>query len=176
MNRLAREPAGRAGRRKQITRLIHTEEMNALTRWDPFRELADVHGRLSSILGRPARGENSSNHGTPPTADWVPVVDIAENESGYLLKIEIPGAREDDVSVKVEDRTLTIAGERKPETAEGVRYIRMERAHGSFKRVFQLTENVDPDKVEARYRNGVLEVHVGKSEVSKPRVIQVKTD
>ena len=71
---------------------------------------------------------------------------------------------------------LTIAGERKPETADGVRYIRMERAHGSFKRVFQLTENVDPDKVEARYRNGVLEVHVGKSEVSKPRVIQVKTD
>jgi HSP20 family protein len=150
--------------------------MNALTRWDPFRELADVHGRLSSILGRSQGSETSSQGDTVPTPDWVPVVDIAENDKGYLLKIEIPGVREDDVSVTIENRLLTVSGERKPAVAEGVRYLRMERASGTFARAFQLAESVDPETVEARFRNGVLEIHVGKSEVSKPRVIQVKSE
>ena len=147
--------------------------MNALTRWDPFRELADVHGRLSSILGR-SQNEAGNQNENIATADWIPVVDIAENDNGYLLKVELPGVRESDVSVKMENRSLTISGDRKPDVGDGVRYLRMERAYGKFARVFELPENVKPEGVEARFRNGVLEVHVGKSEVSKPRVIQVK--
>ena len=150
--------------------------MNALTRWDPFRELADVHGRLSSILGRSQGNDASSQNESIASPDWMPVVDVAENDSGYLLKIEIPGVREDDVSVKLENRTLTIAGERKPEVADGVRYLRMERAYGTFSRMFQLADNLDPESVEARFRDGVLEIHVGKSEVSKPRLIKVKSE
>jgi HSP20 family protein len=84
------------------------------------------------------------------------VVDIAENETGYLLKIEIPGVREDDVTVKVEDRLLTVTGERKQDEGEGVRHLLMERATGSFARGFQLAETIDADSVEARFRNGVL--------------------
>lgn len=147
--------------------------MNALTRWDPFRELADVHGRLSSILGNSRNDSRNQSEGTT-TADWIPVVDIAENDSGYLLNIEIPGVPEGEVSVKIENRSLTISGVRKPDVGDGVRYIRMERAYGKFARAFELPEHVNPESVEARHRNGVLEVHVGKSEVSKPREIQVK--
>lgn len=150
--------------------------MNAIIRWDPFRELTDVHGRLSSILGRSQGNGAISQSGAVAAPDWVPVVDIAENDHGYLLKIEIPGVREEDVSVKLDNRMLTVSGERKPEVADGVRYLRMERASGTFARAFQLAENVNPEDMEARFRNGVLEIHVGKSEVSKPRVIQVKSD
>ncbi|WP_035608028.1 Hsp20/alpha crystallin family protein [Haloferula sp. BvORR071] len=148
--------------------------MNALIRWDPFRELADVHGRLSSILGRSPQNGTSNQGETPASPDWSPVVDIAENDGGYLLKVEIPGVREDAVSVRMEGRSLSVQGERKPEWSDDVRYLRMERAYGAFSRVFQLPENVNPDSVEARFKHGVLEIHIAKSEASKPRVIEIK--
>ena len=149
--------------------------MNAIIRWNPIRELADVHGSLC-ILGRSAWSQANSQGETIPAPDWVPVVDIAENDVGYLLKLEIPGVREEDVTVTLDKRLLTVSGERKPELAEGVRYLRMERASGSFERAFQLAESVDTGSVEARFRNGVLEIHVAKREDSKPRVIQVKAE
>jgi len=149
--------------------------MNAIIRWDPFRDLADVHGRLSSILGRPANGVRSQSEATT-TSDWMPVVDIAENDHGFLLKIELPGVREDDVTVKLENRTLTVTGERRPELGEGVRYLLMERAQGKFARVFQLAEGVDPESVEARFKSGVLEIQVGRTAVAQPRIVQVKSD
>ena len=147
--------------------------MNALIRWTPFHELADVHGRLSSILSRSQDGtSNPSDAAT--VQDWSPVVDIAENDGGYLLKVEIPGIREDAVSVRMEGRSLTVQGERKPELGNDVRYLRMERAYGAFSRTFQLPDNVDAESVDARFKNGVLEIHIAKSEASKPRLIQVK--
>jgi len=148
--------------------------MNALIRWDPFRELADVHGRLSSILGRSPQNGASNQTETAASPDWSPVVDIAENDGGYLLKVEIPGVREDAVAVRMEGHTLSIQGERKPEWGDDVRYLRMERAYGAFSRTFQLPENVDPASVEARFKHGMLEIHIAKSEASKPRLIPVK--
>ncbi len=150
--------------------------MNAIIRWNPLGVPADLHGSLSSILGRAPRNGTSRQDAGIPTPDWVPVVDIAENDTGYLLKVELPGVREDEVSVKIEDRLLTVTGERKPDTGEGVRHLLMERASGSFARGFQLADTVDPDSVEARFRNGVLEIHVAKHEVTKPRVIQIKSE
>lgn len=150
--------------------------MNALIRWTPLGELADMHGRLSSILGRTTQNGAGAQAETASVPDWIPVVDIAENDGGYLLKIEIPGVREDQVAVNLDGRNLTVKGERTPEKGEGVRYLRVERAHGAFSRTFQLPENVDPDKVEARFRNGVLDIHVAKSEAAKPRVIAVRPD
>jgi HSP20 family protein len=132
-----------------------------------------VHGRLSSIFG-PSRNDSGKQSESVTTADWIPVIDIAENDNGYLLKVEIPGVPEGDVSVKMENRSLTISGDRKPDLGDGVRYLLMEGAYVKFARVFELPENVKPESVEARYRNGLLEVHVGKSEVSKAREIPVK--
>jgi HSP20 family protein len=148
--------------------------MNAIIRWSPIRELADVHGSLSSILGPSPRSETSTEKAVLAEPDWVPLVDIAENDGGYLLKIEIPGVREDDVSVTLKNRYLTVTGELKTEVGEGVRYLRMERASGTFSRAFHLAETVDPDSVEARLSQGVLEIHVAKSDVAKPRVIPLK--
>ena len=90
------------------------------------------------------------------------------------MKVEIPGVREDAVSVRLEGRSLTVQGERKPELGNDVRYLRMERAYGAFSRVFQLPENVNPESVEARFKYGVLEIHIAKSEASKPRAIEIK--
>ncbi|WAC20908.1 Hsp20/alpha crystallin family protein [Luteolibacter sp. SL250] len=172
MNRLAREPAGAAGR-TSTTRHIHTGNMNALIRWNPFHELADVHGRLSSILSRSQDGTSVPSEPVA-TPDWSPVVDVAENDGGYLLRVEIPGVREDAVSVRLEGRSLSIRGERKPGLGDDVRYLRMERAYGTFSRTFLLPENVDAESVEARFKLGVLEIHIAKSEASKPRLIEVK--
>lgn len=149
--------------------------MNALIRWVPLGDLADVQGRLSSIIGFAEQHKESrrSSNGSVHAPKWEPVVDVAENEGGYLLLAEVPGVREVDVSVKIEGRTLTISGERKPDTSASVRYLMMERAHGSFSRSFQLSDNVDAENVEARFRNGVLEVHLAKSAVAQPRVIPV---
>ena len=167
---------GASGPENETTRLIHTGNMNALIRWDPFRELADVHGRLSSILGRSPQNGAINQSDTARAPDWSPVVDIAENDGGYLLKVEIPGVPEDAVSVRMEGHTLSVQGERKPEWGDDVRYLRMERAYGTFSRIFQLPENVNPDSVEARFKHGLLEIHIAKSEASKPRVIKVKRE
>ncbi|MCW1912981.1 Hsp20/alpha crystallin family protein [Luteolibacter sp. GHJ8] len=133
-----------------------------------------MHGRLSSILGRSPQNGTSNQGETAASPDWSPVVDIAENDGGYLLKVEIPGVREDAVSVRLEGRSLTVQGERKPELGNDVRYLRMERAYGTFSRVFQLPENVNSESVEARFKYGVLQIHIAKSEASKPRVIEIK--
>jgi len=147
--------------------------MNALIRWVPLGDLADVQGRLSSIIGRAEQHKESrrSSNGGVHAPEWEPVVDVAENEGGYLLLAEVPGVREEDVSVKIDGRTLTISGERKPDTSDSVRYVMMERAQGSFSRSFLLSDSVDPEKAEARVRNGVLEVHLAKSAAAQPRVI-----
>ena len=136
--------------------------------------MADVHGRFSSIVGRSPQNGTSNQSETAAAPDWLPVVDVAENDGGYLLRVEIPGVGEDAVSVRMVGRSLTIQGERKPEFGDDVRYLRMERAYGAFSRTFQLPENVDAGSVEARFRHGVLEIHIAKSETSKPRLIQIK--
>ncbi|WP_035600587.1 Hsp20/alpha crystallin family protein [Haloferula sp. BvORR071] len=150
--------------------------MNAIIRWSPIRDLADVHGSLSSILGHSLKSGTSKQEASSPSPDWMPVADIAENETGYLLKIEVPGVREDEISVMVTDRLLTVTGERKLEEGEGVHHRLVERASGTFARAFKLSANVDPNSIEARIRNGVLEIHVAKHESAKPRTIQIKSE
>lgn len=150
--------------------------MNAIIRWNPLGVPADLHGSLSSILGHSPKNGTSRHEATIPTPDWMPVADIAENETGYLLKIEVPGVREDEISVMVTDRLLTVTGERKLEEGDGVRHRMVERSSGTFARAFQLSTNVDPNSIEARIRNGVLEIHVAKHESAKPRAIQIKSE
>jgi HSP20 family protein len=108
-------------------------------------------------------------------AEWAPLVDIIEDDKGYLIKAELPEMRKDDVKVTVENGVLTISGERKLEKEEkGRRYHRVERAYGSFARSFTLPDDADAEKVGAEFRDGVLKVHVAKSESAKPKQIEVK--
>ena len=108
-------------------------------------------------------------------ADWAPLVDIEENENGYLIKADLPGLSKDDVHVTLENGVLSISGERKQEKEEkDKKYHRVERVYGRFVRSFTLPEDADPDQISAQFKDGVLEVRIGKSEAVKPKRIEIK--
>lgn len=146
----------------------------ALVRWDPFRELEEVSDRLNRVFARPATRATNGKE-TMIVADWAPSVDISETESEYQIKAEIPDVKKEDVKVTLEDGVLTIQGERKHETEEkGKKYHRIERSYGSFVRTFSLPDVIDDNKVKAEFKDGVLNLHLPKSEKAKPKAIEVK--
>ncbi len=145
------------------------------TRWGRLGDLEDLQQRLSSLLGQaPVRGEGERREALT-MAEWAPLVDIVEDENEYLIKVEAPEVRKEDLKLSVDNGVLTITGERKFEKEEkGKRYHRVERAYGHFSRSFTLPEDSDPGRVNAQYEDGVLKVHVAKTEKTKPRSIDIK--
>ena len=138
-----------------------------------FRELEDMSERLNRVFSRPTLRNTGKENLT--VADWMPTVDISETESEYLIKAELPEVRKEDVKVTVENGVLTLQGERRQEKEEkGRRFHRVERSYGSFVRSFTLPESVDEGGVKAEYKDGVLALHLPKSEKVKPKAIDVK--
>jgi HSP20 family protein len=145
----------------------------ALVRWDPFRELEEVSDRLNRVFARPAT-RTANGKETMIVADWTPSVDISETEQEYQIKAEIPDVKKEDVKVMLEDGVLTIQGERKHEKEEkGKKYHRIERSYGSFVRTFSLPDVIEEEKVKADFKDGVLNLHLPKSEKAKPKAIEV---
>jgi HSP20 family protein len=106
---------------------------------------------------------------------WVPQMDLVEAEDHFILKADLPGLDEGDVSIEVQDGTLTISGEREAEHAARERgWYRIERSFGSFSRSLTLPERVDADRISASFDRGVLEVHIPKPEEHKPRRVEIK--
>jgi HSP20 family protein len=105
---------------------------------------------------------------------WVPAIALVEAEDHFVLKADLPGLAEDDVSIEVQDGTLKISGERKAEheTREQGWY-RLERSYGSFSRSLTLPDGVDPDAISAEFERGVLEVRIPKPEERKPRRVEI---
>ena len=96
---------------------------------------------------------------------WTPAVDIHETDDGFVIKAELPGVSKDDVSIDVHQNTLTLRGQRKHEAeVKEDQYHRVERSYGSFQRSFVLPTMVDQEKVQATFKDGVLELHLPKSE------------
>lgn len=141
--------------------------------WEMMRELTSMQNRMNRIWGNLYdRGhEDVTNRG-----GWVPPVDIYENEARELVvKAELPGLRREDIELTVENNTLTMRGQRRPE--EGIRegqYHRLERSHGSFARSFTLPNTLDPAGVRAEYRDGVLTITLPVRQDARPRQIQVE--
>jgi len=108
------------------------------------------------------------------TGRW-PVIDIAEKEDHFLVRAEVPGCKAEDIDISVRGNTVTISGEKKQEEEfERQGYYRMERSYGTFRRDLNLATDVDPDKIDAAYKEGILTVTIPKTEKSKPRKIKVK--
>lgn len=147
--------------------------MNAIMRWDPFRELEELQHRMSTVFGR-ALTKNGGKEAMT-VAEWSPLVDITEDEKEYVIKAELPEVKKEDVKVSVQDGVLTITGERKSEKEEkGKKFHRVERTYGSFYRSFTLPEDADAQMVAAEFKDGVLKVRLTKSEKAKPKSIDVK--
>jgi HSP20 family protein len=106
---------------------------------------------------------------------WAPAMDLVEAEDHFVLKADLPGLGEDDVSIEVQDNTLTVSGERKAEHEEREKgWYRVERSFGRFSRSLTLPEGIDPNAIAASFDNGVLEVRIPKPEERKPRRISIK--
>jgi len=142
--------------------------------WDPFRELDEMRKRMSSLWERPLELLEAPSERLE-LAEWRPLADITEDEKGYLVKLELPGMKREEVKVSMESGVLTISGERKLEKEEkGKKFHRVERAYGSFSRSFVIPEDVMADKIDAEFKEGVLQVHLPKGEHAKPKTIEVK--
>lgn len=146
----------------------------ALVRWDPFRELEDMSERLNRMFARPAPRTGNGKEALT-VADWIPTVDISETDGEYLIKAELPEVKKEDVKVTVEDGVLTLQGERRQDKEEkGKKFHRVERSYGSFVRSFTLPESVDDTAVKAEYKDGILALHLPKTERVKPKAVDVK--
>jgi HSP20 family protein len=142
-----------------------------ITRFDPFRDLAQLQDRVNRIFqeSTAGRGEEAFTNGS-----FVPPVDIFEDEHNIVLKLEVPGVDQKDLDIRIENNTITIRGERKfeKETKEE-NYHRVERRYGSFQRSFGLPQTVNSENVTADYENGVLKVTLAKRAEAKPKQIKV---
>lgn len=153
--------------------LLRWDPLNR-TRWNPFKDREDMEHRLAAMF---APRESTGNGGKEAltVAQWSPLVDITEDEKEYLIKAELPDMKKEDVRLTVENDVLAISGERKFEKEEkGKKYHRVERAYGSFVRSFSLPEDADGSKVTADFKEGMLQVHLPKSEKAKPKAIEIK--
>jgi HSP20 family protein len=107
---------------------------------------------------------------------WTPALDVAESDAAYVVTVELPGAKRDDVTLEMNEDVLTIRGEKKSEREEKDEQRHyVERTYGSFSRSFRLPAHVDPEGIKASFRDGVLTVEIPKTEAQKPRMIDIKT-
>ena len=149
----------------------------SLSQWNPFNELSDLQSRLSNILsGTGAAESGAEGHTSLMNADWQPAVDISEDDKEYLVTADLPEVRKDEVQIGVENRVLTITGERKSSVEEKDKkrkFHRVERRYGRYIRTFRLPEDVDDTKIAADFDNGVLRVHLPKGAQAASRKIKV---
>jgi HSP20 family protein len=144
----------------------------AIVRWEPLREFATLQNEMNRLFGSVFDTPPQGNGGT--LRRWMPAMDLAETADHFVLRADLPGMSEEDVNIEVEERVLTISGERKSEYTENKDgYHRVERAFGSFSRSLTLPEGVDAEAVSASFDRGVLEVRIPKPEQRKPRKISI---
>lgn len=139
-----------------------------LAQWNPFREMDEM---LRGIRTG-ARRELS-----PALSDWAPACDISEKEKEYLVKAELPGVKKEDVRIELLNGVLTLSGERKFQKEEkDEKHHRVETAYGSFVRSFVVPEDVLADRIAADYKDGILAVHLPKTDIKKPATKTIKVN
>ena len=139
-----------------------------IMRWDPFRDYTTLQDRVNRVFGDAL----SNAEGT--YGNWLPPVEIFEKEDNLVLRAELPGMKEKDIDLQVENGTLTLRGEKKSEQkVDSGNVHRSERYYGSFVRTFALPTTVDTDKIRASYKDGVLEVLLPKAETAKAKRITI---
>ena len=138
-----------------------------------FREMEEFSERLNRLFGTRLRGDGQKE--SLLVTDWMPAVDIQETQAEYLIKVELPEIKKDDVKVTVEDGLLAIRGERKQEKEEkGKKFHRIERSYGTFLRTFSVPMDAEENKVAADFQEGILRVHLPKTEKPRSKALEVK--
>ncbi|HXH08499.1 MAG TPA: Hsp20/alpha crystallin family protein [Alphaproteobacteria bacterium] len=146
----------------------------ALARWTPARDIMSVRDEMNRLFNEFFGRGGAAEEGTWFSGAWSPPVDIYETDTALVMKAELPGFSKDDIQIELKDNTLVIRGERKreDEVKEGS-FHRMERVYGAFQRSFLLPTTVDQGKVQAVYKDGVLELRLPKVEAAQPKRIAI---
>ena len=140
----------------------------AMSRWDPWGELALLQRDVNALLGRPATTRRAEN--------LIPPMDVFRTPEGLTVRLEMPGLGAGDVDVAVNDGTLTISGERKLDAAVAEdAWVLRERPVGRFERSFGLPQGTDPSAISASFDGGLLELHIPAPPERRPHKIQVAT-
>jgi HSP20 family protein len=141
--------------------------------WDPLSEMNRMIEQVAGVL--PTRRSEDREEALQ-LAEWAPSIDVLSKDGDLMVRAELPGVKQEDVDITLQDRVLTISGQRKAEQEEkrGGYYVR-ERRYGSFSRSLTLPEGLDESNIHARYENGVLEVTLqGAAAVQEPKRIQLE--
>lgn len=137
----------------------------ALTRWDPFTELADLRSRFDRMLG----DLTDNRH-----CDWMPAIDVTRDNDNLVMRADIPGIKPEEVKIEVKDDVLTVSGEHEERKEQSDKdFVRRERHYGSFMRSLALPAGVDAEKIEAKTHDGVLEVTVPLPQESAKQPVQI---
>lgn len=149
--------------------------MSKLTRYEPISVLNDIN-KLFEQTFFPQYGRSADNSSLE-TSQWVPAVDIKEDQHNFKLKVDLPGIDKDDIVISMENGMLSIQGERhEDKKEEGDNFYRIERVSGKFYRRFALPETADSENIQANIKKGVLELTIPKKEIAKPKSIEIKGD
>ena len=141
-----------------------------IVRWEPLRELNSLQSEMNRLFNTAF----DTPSGPSVLRRWVPAMDLVEAGDHFVLRADLPGMSEEDISIEFEDSTLTVSGERKAEHDErGEGFHRVERSFGAFSRSLTLPKGVDADGVSASFDRGVLEIRIPKPEERKPRRISI---
>jgi len=144
----------------------------SITRYEPWNMLNEVNNLVENMLQR-----RSTDNSYVETSHWIPAVDIKENPEQFILFADLPGVDKDKLEIAMENNILTIRGERMEETKQvGENFSRIERIKGNFYRRFTLPDTADSERIQAKTKNGVLEIIIPKKEKAQPRRITVKAE
>jgi HSP20 family protein len=145
-------------------------------RGDPVAEFEQLQDQMGQIINAFLRDPLGASTGAGQQAPvWIPATDVEETDDSYILELEVPGARKDDINIELRDNDVRVTGEVKQREHTGT--LRREaRRVGRFEYVVALPGEVDADKVEASLHDGVLTIRLSKAAASHPRQIKVKKD
>ncbi len=140
--------------------------------WYPFSDIQNLHKEMNRLFDFSFPKWDSET--SLLSGQWAPAIDVYDSKDNVVVKADLPGLTKEDINVSVQDDLLTISGEKKQESEVKEKdYLRTERYHGSFHRALRLPAQIDLSKVNANFKDGVLEITLGKKEEAKPKQITV---
>jgi len=141
-------------------------------KWKPYGDLVRLSDRINRLFENDLMGEGLK--GPEGFTDWNPATDIYETKDSYVFKIEIPGLKKEDIEIDLKENVLSIRGEKKEDSEiKKENYHRVESFCGTFSRSFTIPKDINPKKVEATLKEGILELTIGKADEVKAKKIQI---
>ena len=147
--------------------------MNKIVRFSPTRELHTMQNEIDRLFSDFFPGRRPLVNSNGPSA-WTPRVDVSEHDEGYAISLDLPGMNKKDIAINFREGVLTVSGERQAvDKKEGQNFLRIERLSGAFSRSFSIPNAIQTDKIDAVYKDGVLNISLQKAEEVKPINIKV---